>query len=287
MLCKINRAIGRMLLIKGLFSLQNLLMLAKLFRKLVDSSPRASNLVWKYFYEISASLFRRHASWKFMNYGYANEGEEIDDYDKLCENLYRHLLDQVKIDTQTSILEVGCGRGGGSNLMLEMQPKSVTGMDFSANAIKFCQKHFQNEQLSFKVGNAESIPFADENFQVVVNVESSHCYGNRKLFFEEVLRVLKPGGFFLYADFMGKIHYPKRPLQLREVGFEIIKESDITPNVLRSMQLSSDYKEAILTKIPKPFRKAVGDFAGMPGSDIYNNFELGQSTYFAIICRKT
>ena len=36
---------------------------------------------------------------------------------------------------------------------------------------------------------------------MVINVESSHCYGNFKEFVRQVDRVLKPGGFFIFTDF--------------------------------------------------------------------------------------
>ena len=48
---------------------------------------------------------------------------------------------------------------------------------------------------------AESLPLGDASVDVLVNVESSHCYGNFQKFIAEVHRVLKVGGVFLFADF--------------------------------------------------------------------------------------
>lgn len=36
---------------------------------------------------------------------------------------------------------------------------------------------------------------------MVINVESSHCYGNFKEFVRQVDRMLKPGGLFVFTDF--------------------------------------------------------------------------------------
>lgn len=262
-------------------------MLPNLFRKLIELSPKLSIIGWKYFYELAARFFKRMVSWKFMNYGYADEATNSTDYDFLCGNLYRHLLDQVNINHETTVLEVGCGRGGGSELVLQYHPKSVTGMDFSKNVIKFCQKNYTDPRLKFMVGNAESLPFQDNSFDVIINIESSHCYGNRAVFFKEVMRTLKPSGYFLYADFIGGIHYPKRPQQLKEVGLHIVCANEITPQVLKSMDLSKAYKETLLKKIAiKPLRNALADFAGMPGSHIYNRFANGETIYFSIVCNK-
>ena len=39
---------------------------------------------------------------------------------------------------------------------------------------------------------------------VVLNVESSHCYGSMPRFLAEVRRVLEPRGYFLHADFRAR-----------------------------------------------------------------------------------
>jgi len=262
-------------------------MLPKLFRLLIELSPKLSFIGWKYFYEFTTHLYKKMISWKFMNYGYANEVTNSINYDVLCGNLYRHLLDQVKFNAETTVLEVGCGRGGGSELLLQYHPKSVTGVDFSENVIKFCQKNYTDPRLKFIAANAESLPFEDNSFDVIVNIESSHCYGNRMAFFKEVVRTLKPSGYFLYADFMGRIHYPKRPAQLSACGFHVLSANEITPQVLKSMNLSKTYKETLLKKnVIKPFRKPLADFVGMPGSTIYNKFANGETIYFSIVCNK-
>lgn len=242
---------------------------------------------WKYFYQLTARLFKRMASWKFMNYGYAYADTVSIAYDVLCSNLYRQLLDQASFSNETTALEVGCGRGGGSEFMLQYQPKSVTGLDFSENVIKFCQKNYTDPRLTFVAGDAEKLPFEDNSFDIVINIESSHCYGDRAAFFKEVARTLKPSGYFLYADFMGRIHYPKRPAQLASCGLPVLSEQEITPQVLKSMDLSTAYKEGLLNKpFIKLLRKPLSDFAGMPGSSIYNGFVNGKSIYFSIVCKK-
>ncbi|MDA9554728.1 methyltransferase domain-containing protein [Pelobium sp.] len=262
-------------------------MFSKLFRKLVDLSPSLSLTIWKYFYELSALFFKKMVNWKFMNYGYADIESTALSYDVLCGNLYRHLWNQVKLEEGKQVLEIGSGRGGGCELLLDYQPQSVTGLDFSNQAIKFCQKNYQDKRLNFVAGNAEKLPFDDNSFDVIINVESSHCYGNRAAFFKEVARTLKPSGYFLYADFMGRIHYHKRPVQLEQCGLQVLSANEITPHVLKSMQLSQPYKEELLKKLViKPLRKSIIDFVGLPGSNIYNKFASGESIYFAIACQK-
>ena len=54
--------------------------------------------------------------------------------------------------------------------------------------------------LDFIEGNAEHLPFPDESFDAVINIESSHTYPHFSRFLTEVARVLRPGGHFLYTD---------------------------------------------------------------------------------------
>ena len=41
----------------------------------------------------------------------------------------------------------------------------------------------------------------DEKIDIVINIDSGHCYSNFKKFAQEVEKVLAPGGSFVYTDF--------------------------------------------------------------------------------------
>ena len=61
----------------------------------------------------------------------------------------------------------------------------------------------QHGEESLCPGDAENLPFEDNSFDAIINVESSHCYGNVEQFLREVHRVLRPGGDFLFVDLRG------------------------------------------------------------------------------------
>lgn len=52
----------------------------------------------------------------------------------------------------------------------------------------------------FLKGNAEDLPLPSSSQDLVLNVESSHLYDNPQKFFIEVHRILKPNGYFCWAD---------------------------------------------------------------------------------------
>ena len=45
------------------------------------------------------------------------------------------------------------------------------------------------------------LPFDNESFDVLYNVESSHCYSDMEDSSMKLYRVLKPGGYFAWTDF--------------------------------------------------------------------------------------
>jgi ubiquinone/menaquinone biosynthesis C-methylase UbiE len=64
-----------------------------------------------------------------------------------------------------------------------------------------CIEHIGIPGLTFKSGAAEALPFDDESFDVVINIESSHCYQSIAKFLSSVHRVLRPNGYFAFAEF--------------------------------------------------------------------------------------
>jgi ubiquinone/menaquinone biosynthesis C-methylase UbiE len=67
-------------------------------------------------------------------------------------------------------------------------------------SIDLCRKRHKLPGLDFVQGDAQDLPFADETFDAVINVEASHQYPDFERFLAEVARVLRPGGHFLYTD---------------------------------------------------------------------------------------
>ncbi len=231
----------------------------------------------------------------FMNYGfeYLNGDTRIqlkdqDETDRYCIQLYDHVVSREDLKTK-DVLEVGAGRGGGASYITRYySPKSYTGMDITKSSIDFCNNHYKDvKELSFKHGNAEKLPFEDNSFDFVVNVESARCYNNQVAFFNEVFRVLKPEGKLLLADMV----YPKEIEGLRnmmkESGFNTIHETNISPNVVSALEKDSERREILIdTKTPKFFRKAFKTFAGTVGTSRYDNFATGVFQYWSFVLEK-
>ncbi len=228
----------------------------------------------------------------FMNYGFSRKNHQIkledrDIKDRYSAQLYDYIARGAEIAGK-DILEVGSGRGGGlSYITRYLSPKSATGLDLCEIAVEFSNKFHLHKNIKFVQGNAQEIPFADEHFDVVLNIESSHRYPEIALFLKEVYRVLKPGGFFLFTDFRHKKDLDKLSHQLGTLEFKQIKHELITEDVLEALKLSSVEREALVYKlVPKLFHHLIKDFAATEGTRTYNNFATKEMEYFYYVFKK-
>jgi ubiquinone/menaquinone biosynthesis C-methylase UbiE len=263
-------------------------MLTKLINLLFRLSPNARVAMLRRWYEFISRL-DQDEQMLFMNYGYVSldsnhkplELLPQDEKNRYFIQLYHHVASATSWNG-VDALEVGSGRGGGASFMMRyLQPNSLRGADLTANATSFCHRYHSIKGLSFMRGDAESLPFADDSFDVVINVESSHCYPHFGQFLSEVTRVLKPNGHFLYADFRNQPQLESWRQQLHDMRLELLKEENITPNVLLSLDMDHDRKQKLIDYyVPKNIRDPFYDFAGMKGSIIYRAFETGAKEYW-------
>ena len=228
----------------------------------------------------------------FNNYGYVPLTEDEkrrlasvpQDDEYLSMMLYHHVAGQIEIEN-TDVLEVGCGRGGGCHYIRRFfKAKRVAGIDFSKINIDYCRKNSALNGVSFKVGDAEKIPFDDKSFDAVVNIESSCHYPHIDRFFKEVNRILKSNGHFLYADHIMANKVQKIREKLRKCNLKIVSENDITANVLESRRQTSKVVDH-LRKIDRNegVLKNELDFGALVGSDTFRQFQDRERIYFSFV----
>jgi len=98
-----------------------------------------------------------------------------------------------------TILDLGCG-GGFMSEALAREGARVIGVDPSAPAIAAAQDHARQENLKidYSVGSGERIPLDDASADCVVCVDVLEHVENVDAVFDEIRRVLKPGGLLLF-----------------------------------------------------------------------------------------
>jgi SAM-dependent methyltransferase len=239
-------------------------------------------------------LIDRQREITFMNYGYADldgakelELRNGDRENRFCIQLYHHLARGIDLQNK-DVVEVGSGRGGGAAYIArQLKPRSMIGIDLSNKAVDFCDQNYRIEGLSFRQGDAENLPFGDGSVDVVINLESSHCYGSMERFLAEVYRVLRPRGYFLFSDHRDADKIFLLHEQLQKCGFELEQEKDITANVVRALELDHDRKTRLIDEnCPKLLRGRMAEFAAMKGTKTFETFRSGYSRYLSFVMRK-
>ena len=131
------------------------------------------------------------------------------------------------------VLDVGCGIGGPARMLAEHYGCSVTGIDLSYEFIRTAQELTKlvglNQKLQFIQGNAVDLPFQNHVFDVVWTQHAQMNIPDKFRFYEEVNRVLRPGGLFIYYDIyktmeQANIYYPMPWADRAELSFLIRKE---------------------------------------------------------------
>lgn len=99
---------------------------------------------------------------------------------------------------QLSLLDVGASTGILDNFLSRSFSK-VTGIDIDSNAIDYAVKTFSSEHLNFQVGDAMSLDFPDNSFDVVVCSQVYEHVPDAGKMMEQIFRVLKPAGVCYFA----------------------------------------------------------------------------------------
>src|SRR6476660_5865152 len=114
----------------------------------------------------------------FINWGYEEDPPmglplaASDEPNRYCIQLYHRTATQADL-TGNQALEVSCGHGGGaSHLLRTLHPASYSRLNFNPAGIEFWIKRHDLLCLVFVPGDTENLPFADQSFDVVVNVEA-------------------------------------------------------------------------------------------------------------------
>ena len=238
------------------------------------------------------SSIDKNAEVLLMNFGYSDDNQIVklkpeDEINRYSIQLYHHLASKVDLKNK-SLIEIGCGRGGGLSYCVKtFSPKTTLGVDLNNTAIKFCAKHYSQPGLTFMQGDSQALNLENESFDVVLNVESSHRYLQFDKFIAEVDRILHPGGYFLFTDFRNTNQLQSLEDCIEKSNFAIIEQSIITQNVVKALALDDKRRRGLVDKLVPGYLQSIAlNFAGVIGSGIYNQFVSEEVTYFVYILQK-
>jgi len=181
-------------------------------------------------------IFNKNKDLTFMNHGYYPVHPKCADM--LLDtpaSMYCYFADKFGEVKGKSLLDIGCGRGGGTKILKKLYDFSeVFGCDLNAANIDRCK--LEPMGCFFKIDDAQYLrKFKSGAFDFIINIESSHCYADKDRFFNSVKRVLKRDGLFITADIIAPAYCSDYFNSIRQ-HFEIKEVEDITSNVEKSCE---------------------------------------------------
>lgn len=155
--------------------------------------------------EIAEKAFGRHVHWGYWAVP-ENAILSTNDFATAAEDLTIKICRSAQITRGQKVLDVGCGIGGTVASINENYPDmEITGFNIEHRQLRRAMKTVKNQPrntIGFIQGDACALPFPDHYFDVILAVECIFHFPDREKFFQEVSRILKPGGYLLISDFV-------------------------------------------------------------------------------------
>jgi tocopherol O-methyltransferase len=237
-----------------------------------------------------------------IHHGYWIRGDESKELAQV--QLMEHLAELANVRTGSTVLDIGCGFGGSSIYLAKKYKASATGITISPVQVEMARKAATVAQSDarFLLMDAESLDFS-QPFDLLWSVESISHYHDRRSFFTNAVKFLKPGGVFALTDWFKKAGLSAaqerkfiEPIErgmfidletmddyeshLIASGLQIVQRQDLSRQCAKSWDLALDMIRdksfwALAAKMGKDFVTNLRAFRAMRAGYSSGNFVYG------------
>ena len=185
---------------------------------------------------------------------FSRSAERYDEFAAVQKRLAGEMvagLPPLRAD-RLKVLDIGSGTGEVAFLLAErFRGASIKGCDIALGMVRKAINKNRFPNVNFEVADAESLPYADAEFDLVVSSTTLQWVDDLKKAYAEASRVLKPGGYFAFVTFGPKtlselkrsyktafdaeadyLHVYKNMRELasllRSTGFEVLRNNSDT-----------------------------------------------------------
>ena len=126
------------------------------------------------------------------------------------------------------VVDLGSGLGGPARYIAKTFGCQVTGIDLTGSFVDAANRLSEllgmTDSTDFQSGSALETPFDDNCFDRAVTIQMQMGIADKERFYQEVFRILKPGGIFIFQDIVagptkGPIHTPTPWASMPEQSF--------------------------------------------------------------------
>jgi len=132
---------------------------------------------------------------------------------------------------QLAVLDAGCAAGWYTEQFIKLGSQ-VTAIDLSPAMVEACKRRVGNEIAVFSCDLAETLPFKNETFDLIVSSLTLHYIDDWVPTFREFHRIMKPGGqliFSVHHPFMDFRHFERPDYFAHELLKEIWDKKESGP----------------------------------------------------------
>lgn len=236
---------------------------------------------------------------RFFNGGYLPLASDLHHLPELAGEeasamMYHLLLRSMVADlapNPDSILDIGCGQGGGLLYAHMAYPAArLFGTDRNGTVTRMARRALATTGMAtLAKGSGDTIAFPDATADFVISVGAPTYFGLGR-FVAEAARVCRPGGVIAFSGGYRQGHHPVIEAELRsaaqDCGLLFHRYDNITPHTFAALQADIPRRAEELARVPWPFRAYGWKWADMPGSAEYDEYATGRRADFACVLRK-
>src|SRR5688500_1187585 len=150
------------------------------------------------------------------------------------------------------VLDVGSGLGGVDILLAGKHGVAeVIGIDVEQQLVEAARALISakglTERVTFQLVEPGPLPFPDGSFDLVFSKDAMVHIEDKATLYAEVLRVLRPGGWFTGADWLWAEGAAKSPVVQSWLSMGPLKFTFTPPNVALQAMIKAGFAEACVT----------------------------------------
>lgn len=219
------------------------------------------------------------------------------------------LADRLPIEPEQHILDIGCGLGGPARYIARRFQCRVSGIDITPPFVEAANKLTallrMEAQVHIALGDGQALPYPDAGFDGAYTQHVTMNVADRRRFFGEAHRVMKPGAFFALTEHgLGPNGQPHHPLPwsedgagawlvtpsqtrtlLEEAGFEAVAVEDTGTKYVAAYKAALEKAEQGALP-PLGIHLLMGETAVQKMRNARRNIEEGRTHPIQLVCRK-